>query len=846
VAEAAPPEAPKKLPLDKILAVVVIILVVVAAWGWLRPVGPTPVEEIPNTPPTAVGVVDRTVGDVGQVFSFDGSGSSDPDTDDEIVMWEWDFGDGTIIREVKAKGGDGKIDYVYSSAGDYVVGLTVYDKRGASANNDVSLITIKTLHPNVPAGNGTAPFAILSADKTVIEPNTTVSFDATSSWVWKWFWINESNFSEGGYFDVSFEDLTYTWFFGDGTVASGATVDHTFTLPGNYPVKLVVSTADGRKDVAIKTVRVLEPGSPFEGVIKNPDAYVIATIGEPETLDPAKAYDTASGFIIQHVTEPLIWYNKGSVTELIPWLATNVPSVDDGTIFNDGRSYKFFIRPNVKFHTGRTLTAEDVEYSIERMIVLDPPGGPMWMLKEALFGVENTSGVFLPYSVIDAAIERDDTEQSVTLHLKEPFAPFLQVMAFWVGNIIDKQFAIEHGDWDGTAADAEARFGTWGEYWDDNLVGTGPYKFVRWDRRQQVLLERFDDYWGGNFPGEERRPAKLKNVVYKLVEEFSTRKLLLLSGDVDVAYIPIQFEEQVTGIPELRIYRGLKSLVASPFLAFNQRINKTYAQAWVGNLPDKYPEAVDGDWLSWFEDKHLRLAFSYAFDVQSFIDEVLRGNAQQINSPIPEGLLGYNATSPAPREFDLNKAAEHMKLAWNGKVWTEGFEFSYLYNCGNTAREAIGNQLKTNIEALNAIREQEGVDTSGDKTFKINVECGPWGSVYLPALFNFGLTAFALGWIADYADPHNFMQPFLHSAGVFAYFMGFSNATVDSLIEQAVLTTDPVERISLYQQVAEIAHDEAIYAFIIQSHGFRVERTWVKGWYFNPMLQTYVWALDKF
>lgn len=843
--EVAPPEAPKKLPLDKILAIVVVVLIVVAAWGWLRPVG-VPEEkppEIVNTAPTAFGTVDKTVGDIGDVFFFDGSGSSDPDDEDDVVSWEWDFGDGTIVREAKATGGDGKVSYVYSVTGDYIVTLTVTDTRNATGNNDVSLITVKTLHATVPAGNGTAPLAIVSASKSVVEPGTGVSFDANSSWVWLWSWVNESNHSEGGSFGISFEDLSYTWFFGDGTTATGSTVDHTFALPGNYPVKLVISTADGRKDVAIKTIRVIEVGSPFEGVIKNPDAYVEATIGEPQTLDPAEAYDTASGFVLGQATEPLIWYNKGDVTQLIPWLATNVPSVADGTISPDLKSYTFNIRQGVKFHNGDVMTAEDVEYSIERKIVRDPSGGPMWMLKEALFGPENATA-FLPYdTVIDPAIERDDAAQTVTIHLKEPFSPFLQIMAFWVGDIQPKDYAIANGDWDGTKEMAEAIFGEGYKFYDDNLVGTGPYKLVRWDRRQQVILERFDDYWGGNFPGEARRPANLKTIVSKLVEEFSTRKLLLQSGDVDVAFIPREFLDQVLGDPNLRIYTGLQRLLASPFFAFNQRINATYASAWVGNLPTEYSEAMDGEWLTWFGDKNLRIAFSHAFDVPKFIDEVLKGDAKQLTSPIPEGLLGYNPTTPAPRTFDLNKTEEFLKQAWvdpvNGSVWDRGFEFDILFNTGNTAREAMGNQLKTNIESLNAKRP-------GLPPFKITVRGEPWGSVYLPALFNHGLTAFALGWIADYADPHNFMQPFLRSDGVFAFFMGYSNATVDAKINQAVFETDDAVRAQLYQEVAQIAHDDAVYAFILQGLATRTERTWLRGWYFNPMLLSYIWALDKF
>ena len=842
MAEVAPPEAPKKVPWDKILAGVVVILIVVAAVGWLRPITAPADDEPPvviNVAPTAVGAVDTTVGEVGDAFLFTGAGSSDPDVGDSIAMWEWNFGDGSVVRELKAEGGDGNVRYVYSVPGEYVVGLTVTDTRNESANNDVSLITVRTIHPTVPSGNGTSPLAILGADKSVIQTAVTVNFDASSSW----FWVYDAGSSPATFSRV-FTDLIYSWSFGDGTTGTEAITTHSFAAPGNYAVKLVVTTPDGRKDVVIKTIRVLEPASPFTGIIKNPDAYVTATIGEPQTLDPALDYETAGGGVILQVLEPLIWYNKGFVDEIIPWLATEVPTEANGGISPDGLSYKFLIRQNVPFHTGGFLSAEDVEYTIERNVLRDPAGGPMYLLKEALFGPAAATD-FIPYAVIDAAITRNDVDQSVTINLVAPFSPFLQVMAFWVGAILPKDFAIANGDWDGTAASAEALFGeAHSEFWDDNLAGTGPYKLVRWDRRQQIILERFDDYWGGNFPGEAKRAANIQTYIIKVVEEFSTRKLLLLSGDVDQAFIPIEFEDQVVGQPDLRIFRGLRGLVASPFFALNQNINVSVAGPWVGNLATLYPETLTAEWLTFFGDKNVRLAFSYAFDVQSFIDDILKGNAQQLASPIPEGLVGFNPTSPTPRAFDMAQAEASLKLAYagevGGSVWDRGFEFDLLYNTGNTARQAMATILKTNIESLNAAR-------TGLEPFKLNVRGVEWGSVYIPALFTNGLTGFALGWIADYADPHNFMFPFLHSDGFFSFYLGYSNAVIDAKIQLAIEATDDATRAQLYGEIAQIGFDDAVYAFIIQGFGFRVERTWVRGWYFHPMAAgAYVWALDKF
>jgi len=121
----------------------------------------------------------------------------------------------------------------------------------------------------------------------------------------------------------------------------------------------------------------------------DPTVYVAATIGEPDTLDPHLAYDTASGEVIYNVYENLIQYKGRSVSEFEPRLATEVPTVKNGLIKDGGKTYIFPIRKGVKFHNGNPLTPEDVEYSFERGLLYDPEGGPMWMLWYAIFGVHS-------------------------------------------------------------------------------------------------------------------------------------------------------------------------------------------------------------------------------------------------------------------------------------------------------------------------------------------------------------------------------------------------------------------------------------------------------------------------
>ena len=120
--------------------------------------------------------------------------------------------------------------------------------------------------------------------------------------------------------------------------------------------------------------------------VKNPDTFVLADYRTVQTIDPATSYDVAGSMRIWNMYETLIFFDGSSTETYIPLLAAQVPSVANGGISADGKTYTFTIRKGVKFHAGGELTAEDVAYSLKRNMIVDQDGGPMWMLLEALTG----------------------------------------------------------------------------------------------------------------------------------------------------------------------------------------------------------------------------------------------------------------------------------------------------------------------------------------------------------------------------------------------------------------------------------------------------------------------------
>ena len=124
--------------------------------------------------------------------------------------------------------------------------------------------------------------------------------------------------------------------------------------------------------------------------IKNPDTFIWATYGTLRTLDPAACYDDTGSQRIWNIYETLIFFDGPHTDKFIPVLATRVPTLENGGISSDGKTYTFQIRKGVSFHEGGSLTPEDVAYSLKRAMIVDPDGGPMWMLLEALTGRGST------------------------------------------------------------------------------------------------------------------------------------------------------------------------------------------------------------------------------------------------------------------------------------------------------------------------------------------------------------------------------------------------------------------------------------------------------------------------
>ena len=541
------------------------------------------------------------------------------------------------------------------------------------------------------------------------------------------------------------------------------------------------------------------------------DSLIVAHKGEMESLDPVYSYDGVTHGMLINVYDTLLKFKGSSLTELEPSLATQVPSKENGLISADGRTYTFPIRKGVKFHDGTELTPEDVRYSLLRFILSDVSGGPSSLLLEPILGVSSTRDengeIIVDFNEAAQAIRVEGDNVVVTL--KRPFAPFLSIVARW-SYVVSKNWAVARGGWDGTEQ-------TWKQF--NNFAkdaspffsasnGTGPFQVARWDiAAKRLTLTAHENYFAG--------APQLKTIHMMTVDEPSTLRLMLESGDADVAEISTKFAAQLKGNPDITVYDNLPRLRTDPVIFFTLDINMQ------GN-PDVGSGQLDGPGIpsNFFADKDLRKGFEYAFDYDAFLQQSMEGRGEMALGPAPAGLVKYDDGFKR-YHFDLEKAKAHFQKAWDGRVWEKGFKFTITYNTSGDMRQIASEILKRNVESLNP-------------KFQIDLRGVTWPA-FLEKTAKRQMPMWARGWVADYADAHNFYFPFIHSQGRYALSQGYKNPMADRLIEKAVSETNLAKRNLLYRQVHNFMHEDAMQIYTVHPTGLWAMRTNVKNFVDNPV-----------
>jgi peptide/nickel transport system substrate-binding protein len=802
-----------------------------------------------NIPPVASCTISgQCIISIGGAVTFK-SGSFDPDG--TIVDFQWDFGDGVVVNGTAAEAQN--TTHVYSCGGNYLVMHTVRDDGGATASDETSMHWVCVVpynpDPYLPWDNSTTPFAVLSSDKDIIENNTLVNFNMTGSYgIGGWQWVNASDPSMGEDWNAGVEYITSMVLdFGDGTTpANVSTINmlaaHTYAAPGHYAARLNITANNSGNSVwteIVATIHVLSPDLVVTEHIKNPDAVVKATIGEPYSLDPAINYDSAGLEVMMSVYETLVWYDGSSAANLKPVLAQEIPTLTNGLISSDGLNYTFNIRTGITFHDGTALTADDVVYSLHRVLRIHDPSSPHWMMSQVLddyiaYSADRgrTVGYFLDQSAynttssalrevleplgwshiiteadVQAVAEHVITKVNdtmVNIRLLKPYAGFLQILAYSVGDIVSKDFVEAHGG----IVNGEVN-----DYMQWHTCGTGPYLLVSWEIGSYIYMTRNDAYWGP-------RPA-LKDAYIIKANDVNTRISLLQGGYADTVYIPVKYESLFIDGTKYEVVKGYPTFDII-FMAFNFNLDSATAISQYGGV------AITD---TFFHDIQVRKAFSHMFNFSQYLGNVASGNGEQPNGVIPNGMWGYDASIPK-YQYSLQLAADDLKNATSpyGDSWFEhGFVLPMFYNVGNLGRQTACEMIHESLMALSMM--------PGAGTIDATVNPLDWPQ-YLAQMYNdYGFMGlYSVGWGADFADPDDYTVPMLDpDYGTYAFFNGYRNDSITDLLRAAAVELDDTTRKQMYSDISMMVYEDVPYIWLNQPKSFHVQRSWLSGYQFNPM-----------
>ncbi len=487
--------------------------------------------------------------------------------------------------------------------------------------------------------------------------------------------------------------------------------------------------------------------------------------GSPEGFDAAlytagTTFDASSRTIYNKLVE----FERGT-TKIGPALA------ESWEVSDDGLEYTFKLRPGVKFHTTdfftptRDVNADDVVFSFERQRLKDHAwnqyvGGASW---------EYFSGMSMP-DLIKEIVKVDDL--TVKFVLNRPEAPMIANLGMDFASILSAEYA----------AQLEAAGAM--ENLNQQPVGTGPFKFVAYQKDAVIRYKAHDEYWEGRAP--------IDDLVFAITTDASVRHQRLKAGECHFDPYPLPADLQaIEADPALKLpsQEGLNV----GYLAYNTKVAP-------------------------FDDVNVRKALNMAINKNAIIDAVFQGAGKVASNPIPPTIWSYKADL-ADDAYDPDAAKKMLADAGvsdlSMKIWAMPVQRPYNPNARRMA------------ELIQADFAAIGVN--------VEIVSFEWGEYLKRSKDENRDGAVLLGWTGDNGDPDNFLAVLLGCDGVGGSNRAqWCNDEFEALIQKAKITSDPAERTKLYEDAQVVFKREAPWATIAHSVVFKAMRNEVENYKIDP------------
>jgi peptide/nickel transport system substrate-binding protein len=450
----------------------------------------------------------------------------------------------------------------------------------------------------------------------------------------------------------------------------------------------------------------------------------------PESIDPHFTATGTHAEALKHVFDTLVWSGDG--LELEPRLAESWRAVNPTT-------WEFKLRRNVKFHDGSPFTAEDVAFSIKRIPVVSGP---------------NPTTIYVR-RVKDTRIVDPLTIQVITdgpaPNLPNDFIRLFIVSAKAAAGLT-KESANEAFN-SGKAA-----------------IGTGPYKFVSWTPKDQLVLDRFDDFWGAKEPWARH--------VRKEIPNDAARVAQLKAGQVDLIV-----RAPASDVPTLERDAKLTVVKQPTVYVFNLEMD----------MRDKAPQvsARDGSPLpkNPMQDTRVREAIDLAIDRKALAEIAMEGLGAPVNQLVTPSIFGYSPKVTAPR-FDPARAKALLAEAG----YPNGFKVTLSFTSDRLPGDRqVGTSMAQMLAAV-------GIDA---------VANAQPAAVFFPARTRGEFSLSMSGWGTLTGEAHYTLSSVVHSNdkekrfGAFNV-LGYVSPQMDKLLQDAAIEMDEGKRRSLLEQANEL------------------------------------------
>jgi peptide/nickel transport system substrate-binding protein len=457
---------------------------------------------------------------------------------------------------------------------------------------------------------------------------------------------------------------------------------------------------------------------------------VIGKPGEILDFDPGQSASQVTWEIQAVVYESLVFLDD--TLQPVPGLAERWDTPDD-------RTYIFHLRQGVTFHNGREMVADDVVFSLNRL--LEPEEQSWWAVKlapydapEAAAATPAASPEASPAATPEAlqlGLTIEATGQyEVRVTLSEPYAPLLQALSATTTSIVPAQ-EVQSGEIDLTR----------------EMVGTGPFLVAEHVEDQRWVMRRFDGYW------QEGKPL-LDEVIWRVMPDESSRVAALRTGEIQLT----MFEN-----PKM-----LDLLANDPNVTAQEQLTTNYYVLFVNaNQPE-------------LADQRVRQAISLAMDREQIVQLALFGRAA-VSGPIPAGFTEL-ATPLAELAFytrDVERARSLLAEAGHGS----GLNLQILVTPAIPATVTTAEILKVQLAeaGINLEIVQRDIATFVNE---YAVE---------------GTSQLAISWWAGYSDPYLVLVEL--GSNIFGPLIGMADPAVDALIGQAARETDPATRRTVLREL---------------------------------------------